>query len=96
MNVISWCNFALSLTLIGYTVYAMVHGRKVLRGMMFWNGIAGVWLFLTYLVVIYDAFFKDILLPREVTYWLIRPLVFVLGFIILTNSIVIGRRHGDQ
>ena len=93
MTFMSWAIFILSIIIVCYAGYFIVKGRRVDRGIMVWNMISGFWLMSVYLVVIYDEFLRECLTPREITVWLIRPVVFVLGFIILSNCIRISR-HG--
>ena len=89
----SWAIFTLSVVMVVSSAYYFFNGRQLLRWVVFWNGIASLWLFLVYIIVIYDRCIYDILIWQDVTEWLIKPVIFILGFSLLLNTIRLGRKH---
>jgi hypothetical protein len=97
LNVMTYANAGLSLLIIVMGVWYAFYGRKIDRGMMWVNIIGGVWVMVAYVAIFIDALWVDFISPAEITCYVIRPAIFVLLCVMLSNIIRIGRRdgHGD-
>ena len=93
MTTMSWANAILGMVLVAVATYSMIYGRRMFRWVIFWNGIAGLFLFIAYSIVIYDRQFNDILTWQQTTEYLIKPVIFALGFTLLLNMFLLGKRH---
>ena len=89
----SWANAILGMVLVSVSIYGMIYGPRIFRWVIFWNGIAGLFLFVAYGIVIYDRQFNDILTWQQTTEYLIKPVIFILGFVLLLNMVLLGNRH---
>jgi hypothetical protein len=90
MTFMSWANAILGMVLVAVSIYSMIYGRRIFRWVIFWNGVAGAILFIAYAIVIYDRQFSDILTWQQTTEYLIKPTIFILGFVLLLNMLLLG------
>jgi hypothetical protein len=89
----SWANATLGFAMVLVAIYYFLYGRRIFRWVIFWNGIAGLFLFSAYSIVIYDKQISDILTWQQTTEYLIKPVIFTLGFALLLNMFLLGKRH---
>jgi hypothetical protein len=89
----SWANFSLSLIIVFYSAYLYDKGRKVNKGMMLVNVIAGLWGVFAYGLFIFDALVYDVLSKEAIREYCIKPMVFVLFCTILGWTIRSDWRH---
>ena len=93
MNPISYLNLFIALSIIALAGYYLKVGRKIDRGVMFFNLFAGLWAAGTIMLIMYDRWYHDVF-PEGTTRWLISITLFVILTTKLGNLIRIGRRHG--
>ena len=93
MPLMSWLNLIISITMVLVSYYLLFRGRKVYRGLIFWNFIVALQFLTVYLIVVEDSLFIDILDWQDITCYLIRPLIFSLGLMLTVNIYFLGKRH---
>ena len=89
----SWANLTVSLIIVFYAAYLFDRGRKINKGMMVVNVIAGLWGVFAYGLFIFDALVYDVLSKEAIREYCIKPMVFVLFCTVLAWTIRSGWRH---
>ena len=91
-NFMSWLNLTLSFLIVGYAAFLFFRGRRINRGMMLLNVVAGLYIGTVYILLAVDQFFMDILTAEIFRVYCIKPAVFFLLCVILAWTVRSGWR----
>lgn len=94
VNPFTYLNSVVFLIIFVLSLWYLFKGPKVFRWIMLSNTIAGFWLVIVYIIIFIDTFYADIISTADITIYLIRPALFVIGCVKLGNIMQLGvRRH---
>ena len=92
VNTMSWINLLTAIAIVAYAGFLYYHGRRINRGMMIVNIVAGLWAAIMYSMFVIDQLVYDFLSPEIIRNYCIKPAIFVLLCTILAWTIRSGYR----